>query len=63
MQIEERIAVVTGGAVNPGRAIALALSAAGAEVVAADIDERQGRRTVAEAGGSPPHSERSTECA
>jgi NAD(P)-dependent dehydrogenase (short-subunit alcohol dehydrogenase family) len=51
MEIEGRIAVVTGAAVNTGRAIALALSAAGAEVVAADIDERQGRRTVAEAGG------------
>jgi NAD(P)-dependent dehydrogenase (short-subunit alcohol dehydrogenase family) len=51
MEIEERIAVVTGAAVNTGRAIALALSAAGADVIAADIDERQGRRTVAEAGG------------
>jgi NAD(P)-dependent dehydrogenase (short-subunit alcohol dehydrogenase family) len=51
MEIEGRVAVVTGAAVGSGRAIALALSAAGAEVVAADIDERQGRRTVAEADG------------
>ena len=51
MEIEGRTAVVTGAAVNTGRAIALALSAAGAEVIAADIDERQGRRTVAEGDG------------
>jgi NAD(P)-dependent dehydrogenase (short-subunit alcohol dehydrogenase family) len=51
MEIEGRTAVVTGAAVHTGRAIALALAAAGAEVVAADIDERQGRQTAAEAGG------------
>jgi NAD(P)-dependent dehydrogenase (short-subunit alcohol dehydrogenase family) len=58
MEIEERIAVVTGAAVGSGRAIALALSAAGAEVIAADIDEREGRRTVAEADAKCPSSER-----
>jgi NAD(P)-dependent dehydrogenase (short-subunit alcohol dehydrogenase family) len=51
MEIEGRVAVVTGAAVGTGRAIALALSAAGAEVVAADIDERQARRTVDAASG------------
>jgi NAD(P)-dependent dehydrogenase (short-subunit alcohol dehydrogenase family) len=48
MQIEGRVAVVTGAAVGTGRAIALALAAVGAEVVASDIDERRGVRTVAE---------------
>jgi NAD(P)-dependent dehydrogenase (short-subunit alcohol dehydrogenase family) len=43
MEIEGRVAVVSGAAVGSGRAIAEALAAAGAEVVAADIDEAGGR--------------------
>jgi NAD(P)-dependent dehydrogenase (short-subunit alcohol dehydrogenase family) len=52
MEIAGRVAVVTGAAVGTGRAIALALAEAGAEVVASDIDEDGGRETVARAGGS-----------
>jgi NAD(P)-dependent dehydrogenase (short-subunit alcohol dehydrogenase family) len=51
MEIAGRVAVVTGAAVGTGRAIALALAAAGADVVAADIDEERGRATVSQAGG------------
>jgi NAD(P)-dependent dehydrogenase (short-subunit alcohol dehydrogenase family) len=51
MDIAGRVAVVTGAAVGTGRAIALALAEAGAEVVAADIEEDGGRETAARAGG------------
>lgn len=45
MNIDGKVAVVTGGAVGLGRAIAQRLAAAGAEVVVADIDEYGGTRT------------------
>jgi NAD(P)-dependent dehydrogenase (short-subunit alcohol dehydrogenase family) len=51
VEIEGRIAVVTGAGVGTGRAIARALAAAGAEVVASDIDEEEGMQTVADADG------------
>jgi NAD(P)-dependent dehydrogenase (short-subunit alcohol dehydrogenase family) len=51
MEIAGRVAVVTGAAIGTGRAIALALAEAGADVVAADIDEEGGRETAARAGG------------
>ena len=51
MEIAGRVAVVTGAAIGAGRAIALALAEAGADVVAADIDEEGGRETAARAGG------------
>jgi NAD(P)-dependent dehydrogenase (short-subunit alcohol dehydrogenase family) len=51
MEIEGRAAVVTGAAVGTGRAIALALAAAGADVVGSDIDDEGGMQTVAEADG------------
>jgi NAD(P)-dependent dehydrogenase (short-subunit alcohol dehydrogenase family) len=51
MEIESRVAVVTGAAVGTGRAIALALAAAGADLVASDVDEERGLQTVAEADG------------
>ena len=51
MEIEGRVAVVTGAAIGTGRAIALALAAAGADVVASDIDEEGGAETVARAPG------------
>jgi NAD(P)-dependent dehydrogenase (short-subunit alcohol dehydrogenase family) len=51
MEVEGRVAVVTGAAAGVGRAIALALVAAGAEVVGSDIDAEGGEQTVAEADG------------
>ncbi|WP_328526997.1 SDR family NAD(P)-dependent oxidoreductase [Kribbella sp. NBC_00359] len=45
MRIDGKRAVVTGGAVGIGRAIALRLAAAGAEVAIADIDVAGGSRT------------------
>ncbi len=54
-ELAGRAAVVTGAAMGIGRACAVALAAAGAAVVVADIAEAEGRATVAsiaEAGGS-----------
>ena len=44
-----KVAIVTGGASNLGRAITLGLAAEGARVVIADIDETQARKVEAEA--------------
>jgi NAD(P)-dependent dehydrogenase (short-subunit alcohol dehydrogenase family) len=52
MRIDEKRAVVTGGAVGIGRAIAQRLAAAGAEVVVADIDVAGGSRTCELIGSS-----------
>jgi NAD(P)-dependent dehydrogenase (short-subunit alcohol dehydrogenase family) len=46
MEIANRVAVVTGGAIGIGRPIALALAEAGAEVVVADLDSTEGGETV-----------------
>jgi NAD(P)-dependent dehydrogenase (short-subunit alcohol dehydrogenase family) len=46
VQLEGRVAVVTGGGAETGRAIALRLAAAGALVVVADIDLAAAERTV-----------------
>jgi len=54
MQLQDQVAIVTGGARGIGRAIALACSRAGAAVVIADIDAAHGAATCAEitaAGG------------
>jgi NAD(P)-dependent dehydrogenase (short-subunit alcohol dehydrogenase family) len=51
VEIDGRVAVVTGAAIGSGRAIALALAAAGADVVASDIDEGGGAQTVAGSSG------------
>ncbi|MEV8371322.1 SDR family NAD(P)-dependent oxidoreductase [Kribbella sp. NPDC056861] len=45
MEIEGKLAVITGAAVGIGRAIAQRLALEGAQVVLADIDEEGGRRT------------------
>jgi NAD(P)-dependent dehydrogenase (short-subunit alcohol dehydrogenase family) len=50
MEIAGRSALVTGGGIGTGRAIALALAASGAEVVVSDIDEAGGRETAAQCG-------------
>jgi NAD(P)-dependent dehydrogenase (short-subunit alcohol dehydrogenase family) len=52
MEIAGRTALVTGAGIGTGRAITLALAAAGADVVASDLDERGGNETVAMCEGS-----------
>jgi NAD(P)-dependent dehydrogenase (short-subunit alcohol dehydrogenase family) len=47
-----KVAIVTGGASGLGRATALALAAAGAEVVVADLDVDGGREVADLVGGS-----------
>ncbi|MYB16860.1 MAG: SDR family oxidoreductase [Chloroflexi bacterium] len=46
-----KVAIVTGGALGIGRAGALAFARAGAAVVIADINEPEGRRTLADIEG------------
>ncbi|MFI8189314.1 SDR family NAD(P)-dependent oxidoreductase [Streptomyces sp. NPDC085946] len=49
--LQDKVAIVTGGASGLGRATALALAAAGAQVVVADLDARGGREVAEETGG------------
>ena len=46
--LQKKTAIVTGGASNIGKAIAEGLFEEGANVVIADIDERQAERVVAQ---------------
>jgi 3-oxoacyl-[acyl-carrier protein] reductase len=55
MNLTEVKAIVTGAGSGMGRAFTLALAAAGAEVVAADVDEA-GLAGTAEAGGGRVHT-------
>ena len=50
--LTERRAIVTGGASGIGKAAAIAMAEAGAEVVVTDIDEAGGAAVAAEIGGS-----------
>jgi len=51
MEIEGRVALVTGGASGIGRAVARALAGEGARVVVADVDAAGGERVAEEVGG------------
>jgi 2-hydroxycyclohexanecarboxyl-CoA dehydrogenase len=46
--LKGKIAIVTGGASNIGRGIAITLAAEGAHVVIADIDEKQAEKTASD---------------
>ena len=46
-----KTAIVTGGGSNIGKAIALTLAAEGANVVIAELDEAQGKKTAQQCGG------------
>src|SRR5215208_2658254 len=50
MEIDGKVAVVSGAASGIGRAAVLALAVRGAKVVVADVDEDGGRQTVEMAG-------------
>ncbi len=51
MELADKVALVTGGASGLGRATALALAEAGAEVVVADLDEAGAREVAEQVGG------------
>jgi NAD(P)-dependent dehydrogenase (short-subunit alcohol dehydrogenase family) len=51
VEVEGRVAVVTGAAAGIGRAVATALAAERAAVVLADVDTDEGRRAAEELGG------------
>jgi 3-oxoacyl-[acyl-carrier protein] reductase len=46
MDLENRVAIVTGAAQNIGRAIAIELARAGTNIVIADIQKDKTRRVV-----------------
>src|SRR3989339_504838 len=50
MTLKDRIAIVTGGGQGIGKEIAKKLSAAGAKVIIADINEEQVKQTAGELG-------------
>src|SRR5215212_2250278 len=52
MEIDGKVAVVSGAASGIGRAAILALAVRGAKVVVADVDEDGGRQTVEMAGAN-----------
>src|SRR3954447_27079484 len=49
--LRDKVAIVTGGASGLGRATALALAEAGAEVVVADVSEDAGAEVATSVGG------------
>jgi NAD(P)-dependent dehydrogenase (short-subunit alcohol dehydrogenase family) len=51
VELTGKIAIVTGGAMGIGYAVARALADAGAQVVVADRDPEAGRQAAAELGG------------
>lgn len=57
MELEHKVAIVTGAASGIGRAVALAYANAGARVVVSDVAEEGGRETVALAERARPGAE------
>jgi NAD(P)-dependent dehydrogenase (short-subunit alcohol dehydrogenase family) len=51
VEVQGKVAVVTGAAAGIGRAVAASLAAEGAAVVLADVDSDEGRRAAEELGG------------
>lgn len=51
MGLRDKVAIVTGGSVGLGRAIARALAAEGAKIAIADIDDARGKELVEELAG------------
>lgn len=51
MGLRDKVAIVTGGSVGLGRAIARALAAEGAKIAIADIDDARGKELVKELAG------------
>ena len=51
MEFENKVAVITGGAMGIGRACAMAFAGEGAAVVIADVNAERGRETVEEIRG------------
>src|SRR5687768_7139374 len=51
MRLENKVALITGGATGIGRAITLRFAQEGAAVVVADINTVQGQETATQAGG------------
>jgi len=58
-RLEQKIALITGGATGIGRAIALRFAQEGARVVVADINDNGGQATAAEAQGFFVHCDTS----
>lgn len=54
-RLDERVAIVTGGAGAIGSAVARLLAAEGADVVVADVRDAEGAELAADVGGRSRH--------
>ena len=57
MQVDGKVALITGGSNGIGEAVARHLSSQGARVVLADIDDARGKEVAAELGGHYVHTD------